>query len=165
MMLNWKTTLVLGGLFFAASNHAFAQFHTVYSPYVPVVQTPGIMPPQVVVARPVIAPQVITPVYAPPMVTAPVVTAYRPVVPATYVVPAYTTSYAPTYSASYVPTYSAGYAPAYSAYRPVVPVAPVPVYSAPLAYRPGVVGVGVGGVPTVYTPGQPVRNVLRYIAP
>jgi hypothetical protein len=43
------------------------------------------------------------------------------------------------------------------ALRPIVPpVAPAPGY---------VVGRGLIGQPKLYVPGQPVRNVLRYLTP
>lgn len=163
---------------------ASAQFHTVYSPYVPIVApavtpTTAVYPPPMVVARPMIS----APITIASVVPSPVVTAYRPVLP-TYVAP--TTVYRrimPAVPTTYVapaafPTTAYSVVPAYSAYRPVVsatlpavpafvPVAPaaVPVYSAASVYRPGVVGTGIGGVPTVYTPGQPLRNALRYLAP
>jgi hypothetical protein len=102
---------------------------------------------QVVVVGPfpILPPTVVAhPLYVPAPVSG--VSAYRPIVP-TYVAPA---------------TYSA-YRPAYVA--PVIPVAPVPTYGSVVRYRTGVVGPGLGGIPSVYTPGQPVRNALRYIVP
>lgn len=100
---------------------------------------------QVVVLSPV-------PVLAPPMMVmpapVPVVTAYRPVVPA-YVAPAAYSTYRPAYT------------------LPPVPVAPLPAYGygTVARYRTGVVGPGLGGFPSVYTPGQPVRNALRFVVP
>ena len=49
-----------------------------------------------------------------------------------------------------------GYRP-YSPYRPLMPV-----LSMPPNYF---VGRGILGQPKVYVPGQPVRNVLRYLTP
>ncbi len=173
---------------------ASGQIHTAYSPYVPIVAPTGpLYSTPMVVARPAIsAPTVISPTYAPPVVSVyrPIVPTYT--VPTytvpTYTVPTYSASMLTTPSYT-VPAYTApttvyrpvlpaaAYSlyPSYSTYRPVVPatvpavvpVAPatVPVYSAASVYRPGVVGTGIGGVPTVYTPGQPLRNMLRYIAP
>lgn len=48
------------------------------------------------------------------------------------------------------------YAPA-TVYRPVVRLAPMP--------RSVTVGRGVVGQPTIYVPGQPVRNFLRWLSP
>lgn len=48
------------------------------------------------------------------------------------------------------------YAPA-RVYRPVAPLAPTA--------RSVTVGCGVVGQPTVYVPGQPVRNFLRWLSP
>ncbi len=56
---------------------------------------------------------------------------------------------------------------AYSTYRPVVvpPVyAPVGVVTT-ARVRPAIVGPGIGGLPNVYVPGQPVRNALRFAVP
>ena len=65
----------------------------------------------------------------------------------------------------------------YGTYRPIVAppvyVAPVPttvarpasIVAPNVLYRPAVVGTGIGGLPTVYVPGQPVRNALRYVLP
>jgi hypothetical protein len=107
----------------------------------------------------------VAPAFVPPPVS--VVSAYRPVVPA-YTPPpvAVVSSYRPV-----VPTYVAP-ATAYSTYRPayaapvaVVTAPPAPVYGTVTRYRTGVVGPGLGGLPSVYTPGQPVRNALRYVVP
>ena len=62
-------------------------------------------------------------------------------------------------------------APIYVAPTPIVAPTPVPVTSpvgvvAPnVLYRPAVVGSSISGLPTVYVPGQPVRNALRYVVP
>jgi hypothetical protein len=48
-------------------------------------------------------------------------------------------------------------APATVVYRPLIPVVPMPAN-----YQ---LGRGILGQPTVYVPGQPVRNFLRYLAP
>lgn len=153
------------------SSTASAQIQTYYSPgyavpaYVP---GPTVYAPPIVVARPI----VVTP--APVQV----VTAYRPIVP-TYVAPAavYSTYrsvvptpiYRPTYTVpTYtVPTYTA---PTYTArtytaaaYR--VPAYTPPAYGTVTRYRSGYVGPGVGGAPSLYTPGQPVRNALRFVVP
>lgn len=87
------------------------------------------------------------PVYTAPVYTAPVYTAAAPVrvsAPTLVEAPAPVTSY-------YVQP-----APSY-AWRPVVPVVPVPS-----TYY---VGRGVIGQPTVYVPGQPIRNALRFLSP
>ena len=61
--------------------------------------------------------------------------------------------------------------PVYGAYRPVVvPAVAPPVFNpvgavAPTRYRPAVVAPGIGGLPNIYVPGQPIRNVLRYALP
>ena len=47
--------------------------------------------------------------------------------------------------------------PPYTVYRPVLPVARMPA-----SYY---VGPGVLGQPKLYVPGQPVRNLLRYLSP
>jgi hypothetical protein len=47
--------------------------------------------------------------------------------------------------------------PGYTTYRPLVPIAPMPA-----SYY---VGRGILGQPTLYVPGQPVRNFLRYLSP
>ena len=103
---------------------------------------------QVVVYRPgfsvPLAPRVLA---APVAYPAPVVTAYRPVI-SPYVAPAPVVRY--------------------SSYRAVYPVAPVYRTSAVVAttrYRPVVVGRGVGRLPNLYVPGQPVRNALRFAVP
>ena len=105
--------------------------------YAPGYYGPTLYAPPIVVAPPIIA--------APPPVQ--IVSAYRPVLP-TYVAPA----------------------AAYSTYRPVYPVAPAPLYVPPsygtvARYRSGYIGPGLGGAPSVYTPGQPVRNAIRFIVP
>lgn len=48
-------------------------------------------------------------------------------------------------------------APATVVYRPLIPIVPMPPN-----YQ---LGRGILGQPTVYIPGQPVRNFLRYLAP
>ena len=118
---------------------ASAQVQVYYSPgYAAPVYAPSpfMYAPPVVVARPIVV--------AP--VPVQVVTAYRPVAP-TYVAPA----------------------AVYSTYRPVYPVAPAPIYAPAYGtvarYRSGYVGPGLGGAPSVYTPGQPVRNAIRYVVP
>ncbi len=109
---------------------------------------------------------------APPQV--PVVTAYRPVVP-TYVAPAavYST-YRPVYpvapAAVYIPPTTVYAPPVYAppVYAPPVYAPPVyapPVYGTVARYRTGYLAPGLGGSPSVYTPGQPVRNALRYVVP
>ncbi len=136
--LNLATVaLAICGITFGASS-ADAQFGYGVPVYGP---SPIVIAPPVTVAPPVI-------------VAPPVVTSYRPIVP-TYVAPA----------------------AVYSTYRPVYPVAPAPVYIPPVSvyvppaygtvtsYRAGFVGPGLGGIPSVYTPGQPVRNALRYVVP
>lgn len=72
----------------------------------------------------------------------------------------------PVVSAYRVPGYVVP-AAAYSSYRPVVaPPVYVPVGVVTTArVRPAVVGPGIGGLPNVYVPGQPVRNALRYAVP
>lgn len=147
-MRNWKfrlATLAVAacGVTLSASS-ASAQFGPIYTvgfgapvyAPAPITYAPAVAyAPQVVVARPVVV--------APAPVQ--VVTSYRPVVP-TYVAPA----------------------ASYSTYRPVYPVIPAPVYAPPAygaVYRTGYIGPGLGGVPSVYTPGQPVRNALRYVVP
>ena len=104
--------------------------------YSPVYATPVHGPAPIVYATQVVVARPI--VVAPPPVQ--VVTAYRPVV-STYVAPA----------------------AVYSTYRPVYPVAPTPLY-APPAYGT-VVRYRSGYAPSVYTPGQPVRNAIRYVVP
>ncbi len=62
-------------------------------------------------------------------------------------------------AANYYPTVAYPYVvarPVY-AYRPILPVASMP--------RSYFVGPGIIGQPTVYVPGQPVRNLLRYVSP
>jgi len=143
-MRNWKlrlatVALAMCGAAWGAPS-ASAQFGTYYSSGygVPVYgPSPIVYAPQIVVARPIVV--------APPPVQ--IITAYRPVVP-TYVAPA----------------------AAYSTYRPVYPVAPAPIYVPPVygtvaRYRSGYVGPGLGGAPSVYTPGQPVRNAIRFVVP
>lgn len=50
--------------------------------------------------------------------------------------------------------------------RPVVPTSVLIPAAVPRSlYRPAVVGPGVGGLPNVYVPGQPVRNALRFALP
>ena len=143
-MRNWKLSLATVALAICGSfgaSSASAQFGPYYSAgYGVPVYGPAYAPPMMV-ARPVVVAS--APVQ---VVTAPVVTAYRPVVP-TYVAPV----------------------AAYSTYRPVYP-APAPVYAPPAygtvaRYRSGYVAPGLGGVPSVYTPGQPVRNAIRYVVP
>ena len=97
----------------------------------------------VVMGRPVVGPRVVARAVLPaPVLPAPVVTTYRPVV------------------TSYV-------APTYGVYRPVL--APAPVYRSPVVVttrvRPAVIGPGIGGLPNVYVPGQPIRNTLRFALP
>ena len=149
-----KTTLLAGafGLIMAASTEAQI---TVYRPsYSPVV-----------VPAPVVAPVPVAPtvsVYSPPIVS---YSTFSPVVAPTYVPPRYVP---PSYVAP------ASVVSPYVVSRPVYPVAPVVTSLAsvvPLApavtsaYRPAVVGAGVGGVPNFYVPGQPVRNALRFVTP
>ncbi len=98
--------------------------------------------------------------YGPVPVVAPVVVA-RPVVPVILPQPTVVTAYRPV-----VPTVVAPVA-AYSVARPAY-VAPVAVVPAPVTvarYRTGYIGPGLGGYPTVYTPGQPIRNAVRYVVP
>jgi hypothetical protein len=47
--------------------------------------------------------------------------------------------------------------PPYVAYRPILPLAPVP--------ETYYTGQGVLGQPKLYVPGQPIRNFLRYLGP
>jgi len=63
--------------------------------------------------------------------------------------------YAPPPTPQVVPQYGIG--TSQFSYRPLLPI----------AQQPAVVQVGRGilGQPTVYVPGQPVRNLLRYISP
>lgn len=107
---------------------------------------PRIVGPRVV-ARAIVPVPIAAPVYRPAIV-APVVSAYRP-----------------TYS-SYVAPAAAVHISSYGAYRPVLTA---PVYTAPSVVttriRPAVVGPGIGGLPNVYVPGQPVRNALRFAIP
>lgn len=133
---------------------AFGQTVVVHSLVVP-------STPQVVYSPVVSAP--VTPVVSTPVVSTPVAS--------------YTTYYAPAPVAAVAPTVShrvaypttTYYAPAaVTAYSPVVTAAPVPVttYSPVVtAYPSYYVGRGVVGQPTVYVPGQPVRNALRFLAP
>jgi len=59
---------------------------------------------------------------------------------------------------AYVPAY-----PTYTVARPVITYRPVvPVVPMPRAY---VIGRGIVGQPTVYVPGQPIRNALRWVSP
>lgn len=51
---------------------------------------------------------------------------------------------------------------AYSTYRPVVTT---PVYTPVVRTLPAYIGSGVGGLPRVYVPGQPIRNALRFAIP
>ena len=55
--------------------------------------------------------------------------------------------------------------PVYIAPVPTTVARPVTVAAPTVLYRPAVVGSGIGGLPTVYVPGQPVRNALRYVLP
>lgn len=55
--------------------------------------------------------------------------------------------------------------PVYVAPAPVQLASPVTVAAPNVLYRPAVVGSSVSGLPTVYIPGQPVRNALRYVVP
>ncbi len=145
-MQNWKLSLAtlataILGVALSCST-ASAQIRTYYSAGygVPVFPpSPVMIAPPIVVAPPV--------VFTPPV---PVVSTYRPVVP-TYVAPAsaYTTL-RPVY--------------------PVVPAVPAPIYAPPAygtvaRYRSGYLAPGLGGAPSVYTPGQPVRNAIRYVVP
>jgi hypothetical protein len=104
------------------------------------------------------------PVYGPsPIPYAPPIVVARPIVVAPVPVQV-VTAYSPV-----VPTYIAP-AAVYSTYRPVYPVAPAPIYVPPAygtvaRYRSGYIGPGLGGAPSVYTPGQPVRNAIRYVVP
>lgn len=61
------------------------------------------------------------------------------------------------YAPPAVPAPIASGVPATFVYRPLLPVVPVPANY--------YLGRGVLGQPTVYVPGQPVRNFLRYLAP
>ena len=134
---------IYGAAYGAAS--ASAQIQTYYSPVygAPVYgQGPIVYAPPIVVARPMGV--------VPPL---PIVTAYRPIAP-TYVAPgAVYSAYRPAYPAAPV-----------TVYAPATLVAP-PVYGAAVRFRAGYVGRGLGGVPSVYTPGQPVRNAIRYVVP
>lgn len=112
---------------------------------------------QVVVLRPGVGPVGFGPAFVAP----PVARAYRvatPVPAVAYGIPTYRAGYVAP--ASFVPR---SYATPYTSYRPVYPVAPA-VVAVP-AYRPAVVGPGIGGLPNVYVPGQPVRNALRFAIP
>jgi hypothetical protein len=76
------------------------------------------------------------------------------VAPPTYATPGYsTTVYGPQ------PTYPAACCQPVPrvAYRPVVPVLPMPP-----SYE---VGRGILGQPKLFVPGQPVRNFFRYLTP
>jgi hypothetical protein len=148
-----KLVIALGVLFGVVVLDApgWAQVVTVYSPVVSPLPIPTVIAPTTVVARPVVAGPVITaPVVSSPVVVpvSPVVTTYRPVVPA-YVVPPATT-YA---------------APVTTVYRPSYTTVPVATYGTAVPYRTGYIGGGLGGVPSVYVPGQPVRNAFRYVLP
>ncbi len=76
----------------------------------------------------------------------------------------------PVVSAYRVPTYVAPVVNPVATYRSYRPVVASPVY-APVGVvtttrvRPAVVGPGIGGLPNVYIPGQPVRNALRFAVP
>lgn len=162
-MRSWKISLATGVLAICGAYGASsvsAQFGAHYGGSYPTpvynapvyrvpVYGPTIAPP-IVVARPVV------------VAPAPVVTAYRPVVP-TYLAPvASYSTYRPVYPAATVPVATVPVA--------TVPIATVPVYAPPAygtvaRYRSGYLGPGLGGVPSVYTPGQPVRNAIRYVVP
>jgi hypothetical protein len=111
-------------------------------------------------------------------------TAYAPVAPsyATYY-PSTVAYYAPTPQVTYAPaapvtyyspvtpqvTYYAPPAPTYTTYYASPAVQPYATYYGP-AMQPtvvyyGVPGRSIFGAPTVYMPGQPVRNVLRAVTP
>ncbi len=122
--------------------------------------------------------QVVT-TYRPPVTIPPTVT-YAPVIPRTTYRPAVpvTTYYAPTTVYS-PPTTTVGQVPATVAPAPVVTApavaapavtvpSPVTVYRpayVPVYTTPAYVGRGILGRPTVYVPGQPIRNTLRFISP
>jgi hypothetical protein len=99
---------------------------------------------------------------SPAVVAAPTTTYYAPTT--TYYAPATTTYYSPAPVTSYyapVPVNSY-YAPVTSYYA----AAPVTTYSMPYSayYAPVAAPYAVGRT-TFYYPGQPVRNVLRALAP
>lgn len=108
---------------------------------------------QVVIAGPLVP----IPNVAPPIV-----------VPAPYpVLNTYTFPLAPPRVAGYGAYRPVGGAPVYVAPTPLpAPVVnPVGVVAPNVVYRPAVVGSSISGLPTVYVPGQPVRNALRYVVP
>ena len=76
------------------------------------------------------------------------------VLPSRWPVPAAALPTAPT---PLLPPPAWNAAPATIVYRPLIPVVPMPPN-----YQ---LGRGILGQPTVYVPGQPVRNFLRYLAP
>jgi hypothetical protein len=81
-------------------------------------------------------------------------------------VPAYTAYYAPPV-AYYPPApYVAYYPPPapYAAYYPPAVAYPAPVIMPYRAYY-GMPGWSMFGVPRLYVPGEPVRNVLRAVTP
>jgi hypothetical protein len=89
-----------------------------------------------------------------------VTTSYPPGTIAPTILPPSRPLAAPPASVSALPAVPAPVAsgvPATFVYRPLLPVVPVPV-----DYY---LGRGILGQPTVYVPGQPVRNFLRYLAP
>ena len=96
---------------------------------------------------PVVSPSVVSPSVVSPSVVAPSVVAPSVVAPSVV---------APSVVAS---------PPVYIAPVPTTVARPVTVAAPTVLYRPAVVGSGIGGLPTVYVPGQPVRNALRYVLP
>ena len=130
-----------------------------------------------------VGPPVLVPTYAPPVVVAspyPVVPSYR--VPSVPTVGPRIAGYGAYQPVGPAPVYTAPVyaAPVYAAPAPVTVTSPVPIYGAPapvpvtspvsvaapnVLYRPAVVGSSISGLPTVYVPGQPVRNALRYVVP
>ncbi len=119
------------------------------------------------------------PSYAPVVVTPPVPLVAVPLAPATVYRPAIVAAPVPYGVARPVivnsPIYAArpvvapplvAVAPPVTVARPVVPTSVVIPAAVPRSlYRPAVVGPGVGGLPNVYVPGQPVRNALRFALP
>jgi len=143
-------TLLLG----AGVSTCQAQVVTAYSPIITSTPHTVYYQPQTV-GQPVNgSPQVVTYYQGAPYQTAtqPQRVTYQPIQRGAgcACTPAGRTVYSPV---NYQP---AGYRTVY-AYRPIAPVIPMP----------GEVSVGRGiiGQPTVYVPGQPVRNFLRYLSP
>jgi len=85
----------------------------------------------------------------------PTTTTYRPVMigaPSQYrAAPIAAPMYTPLPPPVYVPT------AAYNTYKPLLPIA-----RTPNQYH---FGRGIIGQPKVYVPGQPIRNLLRYLSP